>query len=521
MQQRGHIVFVHGKGKHKSEEQRRWEELDALCKRWEGYEDSLKIMGKTRNSYSKTDPDATFMRMKDDHMRNGQLKPAYNVQIAVNSEYITGVDVFSNRTDFGTLVPFLKQLQHHHEAKYKEVTADAEYESLDNYLFLEENGQVSFIKPANYEAQKTKKFKQKIGRVENMTYDEEEDCFTCAEGSNAQRSTPYATHTTSVQQQRSIPYTDVPTSIATAGHSQPISYVDAFRQMQAAQERAADLEYARYKELERKFVDGSINEQEWNELVRLENVWGKISVLSNNRINGEHESDFLLSMERKARAMLTANKAVVFSALPYKMKVEFEGKLASADPDVEAVLRKMYGSTKYKLSAGPRSYYTFVNHEDATGASDDTITLGIKAQSSTIARELFHRLDKGRKISTKLADSLTQDFVALNVQGDGDVKAYIIKRYPNAFHKSILGFTAMKLEYRGIADILNGLSGETVQYGFGHDEEYWAKEGNLEAEAWAQYGRVFYENNREVIAMFEEVFPSFAKKARESLGGLK
>ena len=180
--QREEIVFVHGKGNHKSEAQRRWEELNELCRRWEEYEDSLNIMGETRNSYSKTDPDATFMRMKEDHMRNGQLKPAYNVQIAVNSEYITGVDVFSNRTDFGTLVPFLKRLQQHHESKYKEVTADAGYESLENYLFLEENGQVSFIKPANYEAKKTKKFKQQIGRIENMAYDAEEDCFTCAEG---------------------------------------------------------------------------------------------------------------------------------------------------------------------------------------------------------------------------------------------------------------------------------------------------------------------------------------------------
>ena len=182
VQQQENMEFVRGKGKHKSAEQRRWEELDSLCKRWKGYEDSLKIMGETRNSYSKTDPDATFMRMKDDHMRNGQLKPAYNVQIAVNSEYITGVDVFSNRTDFGTLVPFLKQLQHHHAAKYKEITADAGYESLENYLFLEENGQISFIKPANYEAQKTKKFKKQIGRFENMAYDAEKDCFTCAEG---------------------------------------------------------------------------------------------------------------------------------------------------------------------------------------------------------------------------------------------------------------------------------------------------------------------------------------------------
>ena len=181
-QQRGNIAFVHGKGKRKSEEQRRWEELNELCTRWEDYENSLKIMGESRNSYSKTDPDATFMRMKDDHMRNGQLKPAYNVQIAVNSEYITGVDVFSNRTDFGTLVPFLKQMQCHHEEKYKEVTADSGYESLDNYLYLEDNGQVSFIKPANHDAQKTKKFRQKIGRIENMAYDPEEDCFTCAEG---------------------------------------------------------------------------------------------------------------------------------------------------------------------------------------------------------------------------------------------------------------------------------------------------------------------------------------------------
>ena len=139
-QQRKQIVFVHGKGTHKSEEQRYWEELAALCKQWEKYENSLRIMGESRNSYAKTDLDATFMRMKDDHMRNGQLKPAYNVQIAVNSEYITGVDVFSNRTDFGTLVPFLNQLRQHHETQYKEVTADTGYKSLENYLFLEESG---------------------------------------------------------------------------------------------------------------------------------------------------------------------------------------------------------------------------------------------------------------------------------------------------------------------------------------------------------------------------------------------
>ena len=176
------IDFVSGKGRRKSEEQRQWETLDALRQRWKECEESLHIMGDDRNSYAKTDPDATFMRMKEDHMRNGQLKPAYNIQIAVNSEYITGLEVFSNRTDFGTLVPFLSRMQMMHRAKYKEVTADAGYESLENYLYLESNGQVSFIKPSNYEAQKTKKYRSQIGRIENMQYDKEEDCYICAEG---------------------------------------------------------------------------------------------------------------------------------------------------------------------------------------------------------------------------------------------------------------------------------------------------------------------------------------------------
>ena len=156
--------------------------MDELRRRWAEYEEKLSVMGERRNSYSKTDTDATFMRMKEDHMRNGQLKPAYNVQIAVNSEYITGVDVFSDRTDLGTLVPFLKTLQREHGKKYDSVTADAGYERLGNYLFLESNGQMSFIKPANYEQQKSAKYKKQLGRMDNMTYDADEDCYTCANG---------------------------------------------------------------------------------------------------------------------------------------------------------------------------------------------------------------------------------------------------------------------------------------------------------------------------------------------------
>ncbi len=104
-----------------------------------------------RNSYSKTDHDATFMRMKEDAMGNGQLKPAYNLQHGVDSEYITWLALGSRSTDTTTLIPFFKDAQEHLKFKYKNITVDARYESEENYVFLKTNGQVSYIKPANYE----------------------------------------------------------------------------------------------------------------------------------------------------------------------------------------------------------------------------------------------------------------------------------------------------------------------------------------------------------------------------------
>lgn len=128
-------------GKRKSEWQKRYGKLDSLWTKWTEYEDKPFAIGNNRRSMSKTDKDATFMRMKEDHMGNGQLKPAYNVQFAVNSEYITGVAAFSNRTDSGTLIPFLNHIQRMQSRSYRDIVADAGYESVRNYLYLEQNGQ--------------------------------------------------------------------------------------------------------------------------------------------------------------------------------------------------------------------------------------------------------------------------------------------------------------------------------------------------------------------------------------------
>ena len=175
------LVAVSGSGRRKSAQQKTAEELEAMAAKWEGYERHLGIMGPGRNSYSKTDHDATFMRMKDDHMRNGQLKAAYNLQLAVNGEYIVGYGAFEDRNDSGTMIPFLKALEALHGKRYKSITADAGYESHENYAYLDAAEQLSFVKPANYESNK-KKNKKWIGRFENMDYDARADSFTCPAG---------------------------------------------------------------------------------------------------------------------------------------------------------------------------------------------------------------------------------------------------------------------------------------------------------------------------------------------------
>jgi len=172
------VVFVYGKGKRKSPIQKSIEELDSYIDRLKKYTKDLHIMGE-RNSYSKTDNDATFMRMKEDHMKNGQLKPAYNVQFGVDSEYIVWISAGPQPADTTTLIPFLQNAQSHLSFKYPKVITDSGYESEENYVHLEKNGQQSFIKPANYEISKTRKYKNDIGRMDNMSYNDKDDYYLC------------------------------------------------------------------------------------------------------------------------------------------------------------------------------------------------------------------------------------------------------------------------------------------------------------------------------------------------------
>lgn len=173
--------FVHGKGKRTSDLQKAMEKVRDFHQRQERYENYQQTLGK-RNSFSKTDNDATFMRLKDDHMKNGQLKPAYNVQLGVDSEYIVGVYVSNERSDVNTLIPLLSQMRKGLGFIYEKLIADAGYEGEENYLYLEKHKQIAFIKPLNYERKKKRKYQKDISLRENMIYDEEKDLYVCSQG---------------------------------------------------------------------------------------------------------------------------------------------------------------------------------------------------------------------------------------------------------------------------------------------------------------------------------------------------
>ena len=175
------VTFVHGIGRQKSPLQRDIETVNEFATRQAKYEYNNKQF-RERNSFSKTDPDATFMHLKEDHMRNSQLKPAYNVQVAVESEYIVGVDISAERNDVHTLIPFLNRIRKNYGRNFEHLVADAGYESEENYHYLEEQGITPYIKPSNYEYSKTRKFQRDMEFRLAMTYVPEQDTYLCKEG---------------------------------------------------------------------------------------------------------------------------------------------------------------------------------------------------------------------------------------------------------------------------------------------------------------------------------------------------
>ena len=159
---------------------------DDYLPRLQKYEQQLETLGE-RNSYSKTDEDATFMRMKDDHMKNGQLKPAYNVQISTENQFITNFGTYQRAGDTATLPSMLEEFEKSYGKQSKIVVADAGYGSEQNYEFMQEAAIEAYVKYNYFHKEQKRAWKKNAFAVHNLFYNKKLDFYVCPMGQQLTR----------------------------------------------------------------------------------------------------------------------------------------------------------------------------------------------------------------------------------------------------------------------------------------------------------------------------------------------
>ena len=155
-------------------------ETDAVP-RMNRYMEQLETMG-SRNSYSKTDPDATFMRMKEDAMLNGQLKPGYNVQISTENQFITNFGIYQRPTDTLTMIDYLESFKARYGMQSEEIVADSGYGSEENYEYMFSNGMTPYVKYNMFHVEQRRSYRNNPFRVSNLFYNHDDDFYVCPMG---------------------------------------------------------------------------------------------------------------------------------------------------------------------------------------------------------------------------------------------------------------------------------------------------------------------------------------------------
>ena len=172
--------------KERKARQKQVKELEEKAGKLAEYDQHLETLD-GRNSYSKTDPDATFMRRKEDAMNNGQTVPCYNLQIGTENQFITDFGFFHNPNDTGTMIPFLSSFSDRYGHMPRECCADSGYGSEENYSFMEAHGTEAFVKYNFFHKEQKRAFKDDIFRIENLYYNADGDYYVCPMGQHMER----------------------------------------------------------------------------------------------------------------------------------------------------------------------------------------------------------------------------------------------------------------------------------------------------------------------------------------------
>ena len=172
--------------KRRREKKRLVKELEKHRDKLNEYDGRLEQIGE-RNSMSKSDPDATFMRMKEDAMNNGQTKPGYNLQISAENQFITDYALFPNPTDTLTLIPFLNSFSDRYGHLPSIAVADSSYGSEENYRFMAEAGMEAYVKYNRFHLEQHPRYKPNPFNHDNFHYNAAEDYYVCPMGQHMTR----------------------------------------------------------------------------------------------------------------------------------------------------------------------------------------------------------------------------------------------------------------------------------------------------------------------------------------------
>lgn len=195
-----------------------------------------------------------------------------------------------------------------------------------------------------------------------------------------------------------------------------------------------------------------------------------------------------------------------------KQKKDFEKGLESiSNEDVKALLKQSLSRIEIVRSSEDRSHYS---------KKEKKVYLSKDARPNTIAHELFHEIDNtyGLVKNGMLKNSVRKDYRRLQNQSEAygkSIEEMLYLRYPEAFEISKYGIK-FKEEYRGISDILNGMSNGRIKAGYFHDDDYWKRSGRLEKESWAQYGRMFYTDGK-ALEMARIIFPEMSEEIEQRI----
>ncbi len=175
-----------GQKEERKEHKKRIKQLKEHAEKLSEYDEKLRILG-DRNSYSKTDPDATFMRMKEDAMNNGQTKPGYNLQIGTENQFILDFGLFQTPGDPLTMIPFFNSFFNRYNKLPQTGVADSGYGSEENYRFMEEAGIEAYVKYNWFHREQRMHYEPDPFSAQALYYNADSDYYVCPIGQHMER----------------------------------------------------------------------------------------------------------------------------------------------------------------------------------------------------------------------------------------------------------------------------------------------------------------------------------------------